>query len=126
MMGRHPTQHTLCSAHVWPFSKRDTIAFLDAFFPEGFKLVDFRGAPFYPFPGKLAQVLASTFPTFALTISFLTQKYANTKVNLRDIRPTLNRRRTSGLETSSRDFNTGSPTLSLNIGSTRLLPSNKV
>ena len=36
MMGRHPTQHKLCSAHVRPFSKRDTTAFLDACFPGGF------------------------------------------------------------------------------------------
>src|SRR5215469_18781760 len=28
LMGRQPTQHKLCSAHVRPFSKRDTMAFL--------------------------------------------------------------------------------------------------
>jgi SAM-dependent methyltransferase len=74
LTGSQPTQHKLCSAHVRPFSKRDTIAFLDACFPGGFKVVHFRGAQFYPFPGKLARVLANAFPTFAFTIFFLIQK----------------------------------------------------
>jgi SAM-dependent methyltransferase len=74
MMGKHPTQHKLCSAHVRPFSKQDTVAFLDACFPGGFKLVKFRGAQFHPFPGKVARVLANTFPTFAFTIFFLLEK----------------------------------------------------
>lgn len=74
MMGRHPTQHKLCSAHVRPFSKRDTTAFLNACFPGGFKLVHFAGAQFYPFPGKIARMLANTIPTLAFSIFFLLQK----------------------------------------------------
>jgi SAM-dependent methyltransferase len=74
LMGRQPTQHKLCSAHVRPFSKADTIAFLNACFPGGYQLVDFRGAQFYPFPKTLARLLANTFPTFAFTIFFMLQK----------------------------------------------------
>jgi SAM-dependent methyltransferase len=74
IIGKQPTQHKLCSAHVRPFSKQDTIAFLDACFPAGFRMVKFRGAQFYPFPGKLARALANAFPTFAFTIFFLIQK----------------------------------------------------
>jgi SAM-dependent methyltransferase len=32
-IGKQPTQHKLCSAHVRPFSKDDTLAFLNACFP---------------------------------------------------------------------------------------------
>lgn len=77
LMGRHPTQHKLCSAHVRPFSKRDTITFLNACFPGGFELVDFRGAQFYPFPGGLARMLANAFPTLAFTIFFLIRKVSD-------------------------------------------------
>jgi SAM-dependent methyltransferase len=74
LMGRHPTQHKLCSAHVRPFSRRDTVAFLNACFPGGYKLTAFRGAQFYPFPGGMARLLANVFPTFAFTIFFMIQK----------------------------------------------------
>jgi SAM-dependent methyltransferase len=74
LMGRHPTQHKVCSAHVRPFSKRDTVAFLDACFPGGYELSQFRGAQFYPFPGPLARMLANAFPSFAFTIFFMIRK----------------------------------------------------
>lgn len=74
LMGSHPTQHKVCSAHVRPFSKKDTLAFLNACFPCGYELADFRGAQFYPFPRALARVLANVFPTFAFTIFFLIRK----------------------------------------------------
>ena len=35
LVGRQPTQHKVCSAHVRPFSKGDTLAFLSACFPGG-------------------------------------------------------------------------------------------
>ena len=47
MIGKQPTQHKMCSAHVRPFSKGDTLAFLNACFPGGYRLVQFRGAQFY-------------------------------------------------------------------------------
>jgi SAM-dependent methyltransferase len=74
LIGRQPTQHKVCSAHVRPFSKGDTLAFLEACFPGGFQLAEFRGAQFYPFPRTLARLLADVFPTFAFTIFFLIRK----------------------------------------------------
>jgi SAM-dependent methyltransferase len=76
LLGKHPTQHKVCSAHVRPFSKDDTLAFLDACFPGGYELAKFRGAQFYPFPGGLSRLLANAFPTFAFTIFFLIRKVA--------------------------------------------------
>ena len=73
-IGRQPTQHKLCSAHVRPFSKGDTIAFLNAGFPQGYELSEFRGAQFYPFPKTMSRLLANAFPTFAFTIFFLIRK----------------------------------------------------
>jgi len=74
LIGRQPSQHRLCSAHVRPFSKHDTIIFLNACFPNGYEVAKFRGAQFYPFPRPIARVLANTFPTFAFTIFFLIRK----------------------------------------------------
>jgi len=74
LIGRQPTQHKVCSAHVRPFSKSDTVAFLNACFPGGYDLTQFRGAQFYPFPRGAARVLANAFPTFAFTIFFLIRK----------------------------------------------------
>lgn len=78
-LGRQPTQHKLCSAHVRPFSKRDTLAFLNACFPGGYELVQFRGCQFYPPPPskKLMRLLTNAFPTFAFTIFFLIRKTRN-------------------------------------------------
>ena len=53
--GKQPTQHKLCSAHVRPFSKNDTLAFLNACFPEGYKLVKFRRLPILPTPSWTAR-----------------------------------------------------------------------
>ncbi|HEY1255411.1 MAG TPA: class I SAM-dependent methyltransferase [Terracidiphilus sp.] len=73
--GKQPTQHKLCSAHVRPFSKNDTLAFLNACFPEGYKLVKFRGSQFYPPPpGRLVRILANALPTLAFSIFFMIKK----------------------------------------------------
>jgi SAM-dependent methyltransferase len=74
LAGRQPTQHKLCSAHVRPFSKADTIAFLNACIAGDYELVEFRGAQFYPFPARISRLLAGAFPTFAFTIFFLIRK----------------------------------------------------
>lgn len=74
LVGKQPTQHKVCSAHVRPFSKNDTLTFLNACFPGGYKLATFRGAQFYPFPRRLARFFADKLPTFAFTIFFLIQK----------------------------------------------------
>jgi SAM-dependent methyltransferase len=74
LAGRQPTQHKLCSAHVRPFSKADTLAFLNACIGDGYELAAFRGAQFYPFPARLSRLLAGAFPTYAFTIFFLIRK----------------------------------------------------
>jgi SAM-dependent methyltransferase len=74
LLGKQPTQHKLCSAHVRPFSKEDTLAFLNAPFPGGYELAQFRGSQFYPFPRPVARILANSFPTLAFTIFFLIRK----------------------------------------------------
>jgi len=76
VMGRQPTQHKLCSAHVRPFSKADTLAFLNACVGDGYELAAFRGAQFYPFPARMSRLLAGALPTFAFTIFFLLRKTA--------------------------------------------------
>lgn len=73
LAGRQPTQHKVCSAHVRPFSKNETLAFLRACFPAGYELEEFRGAQFYPFPLHL-RFLAGMFPTSAFTIFFMIRK----------------------------------------------------
>lgn len=74
LMGQQPTQHKLCSAHVRPFSKKDTLVFLDACFPGGYSLAGFAGSQFYPFPRGLARMLSGLFPTAAFSIFFLIRK----------------------------------------------------
>ena len=74
LFGGHPTTHKLCSAHVRPFSKSDTLKFLAACFPDGYALVSFSGSQFYPFPPRIARALARLVPTAAFSIFFLLQK----------------------------------------------------
>lgn len=57
-----------------PFSKRDTLAFLNACVGDGYKLAEFCGAQFYPFPARLSRLLAGAFPTCAFKIFFLIRK----------------------------------------------------
>lgn len=74
LIGRHPTQHRLYSAHVRPFSKADTLQFLEACSPGTFELEEFGGSQFYPFPRSIARPLASAFPTLAFSIFFKLRK----------------------------------------------------
>jgi SAM-dependent methyltransferase len=74
LLGKQPTQHKVCSAHVRPFSKDDTLNFLNACWPGGYELTHFRGSQFYPFPRSIARLLADTLPTFAFTIFFMIRK----------------------------------------------------
>lgn len=74
LFGVQPTQHKLASAHVRPFSKRDTMRFLDACWPGGYELTAFAGSQFYPFPRFIARPLASLWPTAAFSIFFLLGK----------------------------------------------------
>jgi len=73
-LGRQPSPLKNNSAHVRGFTKGDVIQLLDSPFPGGYRLVDFGGSNFYPFPPILAQPLARLFPTMAWGIFFLFQK----------------------------------------------------
>lgn len=72
--GQQPSPIKSLSAHVRGFTRADLIHFLEGCFPGGYKLVDFRGANFYPFPPRLARPLARIFPNFAWGIFFLLEK----------------------------------------------------
>lgn len=74
LLGMHPTQHKLCSAHVRPFSKQDTLKFLEACFPGGYRLRKFAGSQFYPLPATAARAASRLFPSAAFSIFFLLQK----------------------------------------------------
>lgn len=73
-LGEHPTQWKSYSAHVRPFSKPDTLRFVDVCFPGGYELAAFRGAQFYPLPVALARPLCSIWPGAATFIFFLFRK----------------------------------------------------
>lgn len=74
LVGGHPTQHKLYSAHVRPFSKRDTVKFLDVCSPGTFEVAAFGGSQFYPFPRAAARTLSRIFPTLAFSIFFSIKK----------------------------------------------------
>lgn len=63
--GHQPSPIKSASAHVRGFTKRDLTDFVDTCFPAGYRLEDFGGANFYPFPPMIARPLAKTFPTLA-------------------------------------------------------------
>jgi SAM-dependent methyltransferase len=74
LAGRHPTQHKLYSAHVRPFSKADTLRFLEVCAPGTFELCAFAGSQFYPAPAGISRLLARAFPTAAFSIFFMIRK----------------------------------------------------
>lgn len=73
LLGMQPSQQKTCSAHVRSFSKGDMLSFLDMVWP-GYKLVDFGGSQFYPFPRAVARPLSSALPTLSVCIFFLFKK----------------------------------------------------
>lgn len=77
LTGAHPTQHKLYSAHVRPFSKRDTLKFLDVCSPGTYTLAGFGGSQFYPFPKPVARFISGLAPTLAFSIFFSIQKTGN-------------------------------------------------
>lgn len=74
LLGRHPTQSKMCSAHVRCFSKHDVNLFFQECWPSGYTLKDFRGSQFYPFPRAIARALANTLPSCAHSIFFMFKK----------------------------------------------------
>jgi SAM-dependent methyltransferase len=73
-LGRQPSPIKTLSAHVRGFSKGDLLSFLEGCFPSGYKLVDCRGANFYPFPPFFARPLARILPSLAWGIFLLLEK----------------------------------------------------
>jgi SAM-dependent methyltransferase len=73
-LGKHPTQWKSYSAHVRPFSKPDTLKFVDVCFAGGYELVAFRGSQFYPLPRGASRALCVLFPAAAAFIFFLFRK----------------------------------------------------
>jgi len=63
LLGRHPTQHKLISAHVRPFSKTDVFRFYREVASECCSIEGFWGSQFYPL-----------FPTQSFSIFFLIKK----------------------------------------------------
>jgi SAM-dependent methyltransferase len=65
LIGRQPTSIRNRLAHVRGFTKGDLEALVEAGFPGGYRLREFRGANFYPFPPFAANPLARALPTMA-------------------------------------------------------------
>lgn len=74
MTGKQPTSIKTNSAHVRGYTKNDIMQFLNSSFDGGYKLVDFKGSNFYPFPPFIANPLAKVFPTMAWGIFLLLEK----------------------------------------------------
>ncbi len=64
-LGLQPTGIKMNSAHVRGFTRGTILEFLEEVYPGGYRLRDFRGANFYPFPPALARPLAALFPSLA-------------------------------------------------------------
>jgi ubiquinone/menaquinone biosynthesis C-methylase UbiE len=75
LFGIHPTQHKLLSAHVRPFSRRDTTLFYNQISKLQFsKTEGFWGSQFYPFPKILSRPFSIAFPNLSFSIFFLIKK----------------------------------------------------
>lgn len=73
-IGRQPTPIRTASAHVRGFTRADMVDFLDSCFPGGYRLVEYAGSNFYPFPAPVARFLAWVFPSLAWGAFFLFEK----------------------------------------------------
>jgi len=71
--GIQPTPLQNDSAHVRGYTKHDILQFMKIY-EGGYKLVDFKGSNFYPFPPIIAVPLANFFPNMAWSIFFLFKK----------------------------------------------------
>jgi methionine biosynthesis protein MetW len=76
LFGQQPTPLKNWSAHVRGWTKHDFALFLNNCFPSGYKLTDFGGSNFYPFPPFVAKPLAHIFPNAAWGIFMHWQKVA--------------------------------------------------
>jgi ubiquinone/menaquinone biosynthesis C-methylase UbiE len=74
ILGTHPSQHKLYSAHVRVFSPRDTCKFFEICAPGIFEVAAFRGSQFYPLPKTAARWMSRIFPSLAFSIFFSMRK----------------------------------------------------
>ncbi len=74
LFGHQPTVINTTSAHVRGFTRHDMQRFLQLCFPDGYRLRDYGGSNFYPFPPLIAKPLARIFPAFAWGMFFLLEK----------------------------------------------------
>lgn len=74
ILGFHPTQYKLISAHVSPYSKKDIIKFYKIIGNKFCVIKGFFGAQFYPFPKRIARLLSFFLPNLSFSIFFLIQK----------------------------------------------------
>ena len=74
LAGRQPTCLQNRSAHVRGYTRRDLLNLFQTVFPDGYKVEDFGGANFYPFPRLLARPLAKLMPNNAWSIFLLLKK----------------------------------------------------
>jgi len=72
-LGRQPSPIKSASAHIRGFTRRDLLSFAECW-PNGYRLDDFRGSNFYPFPAPIAKPLAKGLPTLAWGIFLLLTK----------------------------------------------------
>lgn len=74
LFGIHPTSAKMISGHVRVFSKSDTMLFYKEV-AGGFAAIKrFHGSQFYPFPKRIARLLAAALPSAAFSIFFVIQK----------------------------------------------------
>jgi SAM-dependent methyltransferase len=74
LLGHQPTSIQLWSAHVRGFTAHGFRSFLQNIFNNGYKIENFKGSNFYPFPAFLARPLAWMFPRLAVGIFFRIRK----------------------------------------------------
>jgi len=74
LVGNQPTCIKVNSAHVRGFTKNGLIDSIDSIWNNGFKLIDFKGSNFYPFPPFLAKPLSKIFPNASTCIFLMLEK----------------------------------------------------
>ena len=74
LAGRHPTSIRSRSAHVRGYTRADVVQFLEVIFPGGYELKQVLGSNFYPLPPFIAEPMAKTFGSLAVSMFFLFEK----------------------------------------------------
>ncbi|CEG13488.1 Methyltransferase type 11 [groundwater metagenome] len=72
LLGKQPSTIQLLSAHIRGFTKHDFEKFITT--NDYFKVIDFKGSGFYPFPPLLSKTLSKIFPTLSVGIFYLIKR----------------------------------------------------